>query len=90
MRPAPLTPDFASQTMPADRSVTPLAIKRLDGEIGGSGIAAGIGDQARGANALAAELGEPIDGFREQMRAQCAVPCTSASRWRRREGGKRR
>ena len=42
--------------------------QRLDGEIRGRGITAGIRDQARGANSLAAELGETVDGLGEQVR----------------------
>ena len=37
--------------------------QRLDGEIGGGGIATGIRDQARAANPLPAEFGKPVDGF---------------------------
>jgi hypothetical protein len=41
--------------------------QRLNGEIGGRGITAGIRDQPRGTDALAAELGEAVDRFGEQL-----------------------
>jgi hypothetical protein len=42
--------------------------QRLNGKVRGRGVTAGIRDQASGANSLAAELGKPIDGLREQLR----------------------
>lgn len=41
--------------------------QRLNCKIRGGGITAGVRDQARGADALSAELGEPIDRFGQQI-----------------------
>ena len=42
--------------------------QRPDGQVGGRGIAAGVGDQARAGDALAAEFGQSVDGFGQQCR----------------------
>ena len=42
--------------------------QRLNREIRGGGITAGVGNQARGANALAAELGQSVDRLGQQLR----------------------
>ena len=68
MRPAPLTPDLASQTMPALAVDHPRLEQRPDGEIRRRRIAAGIGDQARRPNPLPAELRQPVGRFGQQRR----------------------
>ena len=68
LRPAPLTPDLASQTMPAGAVDHAGFHQRPDGQIGGGRIAAGIGDQARAGDAPAAEFRQSVDGLGEQFR----------------------
>ena len=68
--PAPLTPLLASATMPWLRSTRPAATSGLSGENHGSGVAAGIGNEARAGDLFAMQLRHAVDGLRLRGRGQ--------------------
>ena len=68
LRPAPLTPDLASQTMPAGAIDHAGLHQGAEGEIGGGGVTARVGDEARGRDEVAAELGQTVDRLGQQFR----------------------
>src|ERR1019366_5764260 len=61
LRPAPLTPDLASQTMPAARSITPACTSGRRARLAGGG------------DECAAELGETVDRFGQQIRLRVGL-----------------
>ena len=72
--PAPETPDLESEmNVRLDEAVLDDGIGRQDD---GGRIAAGVGDEARGADAVGEELRQPVDGRREvgKVRVLMLVP----------------
>jgi len=77
LRPAPLTPDFASQTMqPPARKRLPQ--QRTDGQVGGGGIAARVATRRAGRIASRQNSGKPYAASASSSGAVCGSfvpPC---------------
>ena len=90
LRPAPLTPDLASQTMPAARSIDAGFDQRADGQVGGRRVAARVGDQARAGDRGRGRIPAARRPPRPAVRAGCAALYTRRCSFRGCAGGKRR
>ena len=88
LRPAPLTPLLASQTMPDSRAIAPGFDQRPDRQVCGGRIAAGIRNQPRAGNAGTAKLRQSVDGLGEQsgLRMRGFVPALVVLRRAQPEG----